>query len=54
MTIWWFLGPALALCVLVVGLIALGLARGARVRASSWATMRSARASPVGWMSPTD
>ncbi|HPD94218.1 MAG: c-type cytochrome biogenesis protein CcmI [Rhodobacter sp.] len=43
MTIWWFLGPALALCVLVVGLIALGLARGARVRASEPGEKREMR-----------
>ncbi len=40
---WWFLGPALALTVLILSLVVLGLQRGARVQASEPGARREMR-----------
>ena len=43
MAIWWFFGPALALCVLVAALVVLGLRRGARVQGADSGQKREMR-----------
>ncbi|MCW1931795.1 c-type cytochrome biogenesis protein CcmI [Pararhodobacter zhoushanensis] len=43
MAIWWFFGPALALCVLVAALVVLGLRRGAQVQGADSGQKREMR-----------